>query len=601
MGIQKFWKRKTFANQLIFVFLSIFLLHLIIVQMLNGYYVTHVVEEKLVNSSRQTLRQAAMNVENTLARYEELTEQLVNQNDFQRCIKLLDGVQAQEERKVREEMEGMVKEMMAYQTQIRCFSLCTVGDTIFGYDRMQLDLLYQKINDLHLEYYEENFFADTTIVQGKWTKTAYLDRWGTREYYVYSYGKRIQDWILNKRLGIFIVSIEETSLAQICEAAQISHNPGENYLLIVDEEGTIISHKNKTLLGTSLLEQTGWSLEEGEYSAGDGFMVLQEPLENTGWSILSVISRDYLYEALREAQNLIWMISLFLAAVIMLVVVYVSKKMSKEVKDIVDTMQEVGEGELSAKIGVNQDERNELSLIANGFNAMMNKVNDQMELIRIVGKREKEAEIRALEAQINPHFIYNTLDSIHWLAVENDQPEISQMLSYFAQILRYQIQKSNTIVTLQEELGYLEKYLYLQKIRFVDSFEYVLECQDSLLECQIYKMIFQPFIENAILHGCAELSHGGLLKIQIRDYDAGHLAFIVSDNGCGMTKEQIEAVFVHREKGRDAIGVENVLARLDMYYGEEYQLQVESEQGKGTVIRTVIPKQWDISKEEGKE
>ena len=91
------------------------------------------------------------------------------------------------------------------------------------------------------------------------------------------------------------------------------------------------------------------------------------------------------------------------------------------------------------------------------------------------------------------------------------------------------------------------------------------------------------------------------MKIQIRDYDAGHLAFIVSDNGCGFTKEQIEAVFVHREKGRDAIGVENVLARLDMYYGEEYQLQVESEQGKGTVIRTVIPKQWDISKEEGKE
>ena len=127
----------------------------------------------------------------------------------------------------------------------------------------------------------------------------------------------------------------------------------------------------------------------------------------------------------------------------------------------------------------------------------------------------------------------------------------------------------------------------------------MLECQDSLLECQIYKMIFQPFIENAILHGCADLSHGGLLKIQIRDYDPRHLVFIVSDNGCGMTEEQIEAVFVHREKGRDAIGVENVLARLDMYYGEEYHVQVESRQGRGTTIRTVIPKQWDISHEKG--
>ena len=193
-------------------------------------------------------------------------------------------------------------------------------------------------------------------------------------------------------------------------------------------------------------------------------------------------------------------------------------------------------------------------------------------------------------SQIQPHFIYNTLDSINWLAIENGQDEISSMLSQFAQILRYQIQKSNGIVTIQEELGYLEKYLFLQKKRFMDSFEYLIECQEAVKSCRIHKMIFQPLIENSILHGCAKLDYGGFLKIQIQELDETYLKFMIVDNGAGMEPEQARRLFSEGGSG-GSIGIANVLARLKVYYGECYSIHVDSMPGAGTSIEVVIPKQ----------
>ena len=116
--------------------------------------------------------------------------------------------------------------------------------------------------------------------------------------------------------------------------------------------------------------------------------------------------------------------------------------------------------------------------------------------------------------------------------------------------------------------------------------------------CKIHKMIFQPFIENAILHGMADVEHGGLLKVQIREQDEERLAFIVSDNGQGMSKEQMEAIFVRRMNAGNSIGVLNVLARLDLYYGSAYSIHVDSSEGKGTTIETVIPRQCMRSDQE---
>lgn len=585
------WKQLTFSSQLTIMFISIFLLQLILVQGVSAYYMGKVMEEKIRDSFQHSLRQTALNINASMQRHKEAINELFRDTDFVMEVALL-GKETDEEaqRRTKEKLDDIMKEFMTYRSEVRCMSIRTDNGIIYGYDRMEIELLNPIISDLHQNYYKDQVFEDNQGLKGKWVSTEFLDRRGTKEYYVYSYGKQVTDWYVNRQVGTGIVSIEERVLGEICENAQISDDKDTNFLFITDKDENIISFYDEKFIGENMSKLLGKRETEYIKIKNDNYLVFQEEISSTQWQLVSVLNVKYIYDKLNDIQKIIRVISLILGVLVILLVAYGSRKMSKYIKDILHTMNKVQGGKLSAKVPIPQGEKNEISQIATHFNIMMNTVNEQMNMVKESGERKKEAEIRALEAQINPHFVYNTLDSINWLAIENDQKEISNMLSQFAQILRYQIQKSNKIVTIQEELGYLEKYLYLQKVRFMDNFEYVIECQETVKSCRINKMIFQPFIENAILHGVADMESGGLISIRIQNADAGHLLFAVSDNGHGMTEEQIRTIFKDRTNPGNSIGVLNVLARLDLYYGTDYEIDVQSYIGKGTTITTRIPK-----------
>lgn len=581
------WRRQTFARQLTLVFLGVFLFQLIIVQGISSFYIKQFMKERIEESYQNALKQTTLNLEASLSGYKNAIDELFRNTDFVLAVNALNTMDAKNEWKVKTNLDSYMKDFMTYRSEIRSMTIQMESGLQYGYDRQELELLNPKISELHRNYFEEGIFEESQGLRGKWVSTAYLDRKGTREYYVFSYGKQVVEWYANRQVGIGIVSIEESVLSDICENAQLNDDRNANYIMLVDEEGRIISHYNKKMLGKSLQE---YMEERGLNDLDNSNMILKETVTSTGWEMISVLDENYVYSRLYEIQRIVFLFSVILAVIVLFLILYVSKKMSKYISDIVIAMNKVQGGKLNAKVGIRQGEKNEISLIASHFNIMMETVNNQMETIRESGQREKEAELRALEAQINPHFIYNTLDSINWLAIENDQKEISGMLGKFAQILRYQIQKSNKIVSIEEELIYLEQYLYLQKVRFMDNFEYVIECHNTVKSCSIHKMIFQPFIENAVFHGVADVDYGGLIKIQIGEEDEKHLYFTVSDNGQGMTEEQKRLIFAERKNPGNSIGVLNVLARLDLYYGMDYEVKVESESGNGTIIKAIIPK-----------
>lgn len=578
------WKRQTFAGQLTIVFMGVFLFQLLIVEGIGGGYLKRFMEERIEESYQTALRQTALSTESSLQVYREGIDELFRDSDFILAVEALDHIGEEEEWRVKSELESIMKEFMAYRSEVRSMSVRTTEGNIYSYDRQKVELLNPETARLHSAYFSMDAFEDNSGLKGKWMPAVYYDTNGTKKNYVFSYGKQIMEWYTAKQIGTGVVSIDESILQNICRNAQVGTDRGINFVMMTDGDGKIISHYDREKIGEAAEPYT---LEQRE----KGYLILEEEVSATGWKLVSFLKKDYVYERLNEVQRLILFISLLLAVIVLFIIYGVSKRMSRYITDIVNTMNKVQSGKMSAKVGIHSGEKNEISQIAMHFNVMMNTVNEQMQTIRESGERQKEAELRALEAQINPHFIYNTLDSINWLAIENDQPEISAMLSRFGQILRYQIQKSNKIVAVEEELVYLEQYLYLQKARFLDSFEYAIDCQESVKQCRIYKMIFQPFIENAVIHGLAELTQGGLIKITVREQDAGHLCFCVEDNGKGMTSEQIQEVFIHRANRGNSIGVPNVLARLELYYGADYTIRVKAGRRGGTVIETVIPKQ----------
>ena len=374
---------------------------------------------------------------------------------------------------------------------------------------------------------------------------------------------------------------------------------------IINSRDVIVSASDMALAGMYYMPHSEFSSRMGtekEFSLvsfmDSSAYAAYFPIKDTDWIMVSVIPALHITDAGRDMMTHFALIYLFFTAIAM----YISFQLSGSIADRIITvalqMEKVRTGR-PQPLDIGDTGCDEIGVLADTYNYMTEEIGLLMDSQKEAADNLRRAEFRALQAQINPHFLYNTLDSINWLAIENDQKEISSMLSKFAQILRYQIQESNQIVMISEELSYLEWYLFLQKVRFMDSFEYVLECQESVKTCKIHKMIFQPFIENAILHGMADVEHGGLLKVRIREQDEERLAFIISDNGMGMSKEQIDTIFVRRMNPGNSIGVLNVLARLDLYYGTAYSIHVESSEGKGTTIETVIPRQCMRSDQEG--
>ena len=211
-------------------------------------------------------------------------------------------------------------------------------------------------------------------------------------------------------------------------------------------------------------------------------------------------------------------------------------------------------------------------------------------IIEISNKR-REAEIKAIVAQINPHFLYNTLDCINWMAIKNENYEVSDTIGNFAQILRYSIGDINKEVTIYDEVEWLKKYVCLQQIRFNNSFTLDLDVNDSVLGCRIHKLILQPLVENSITHGFKGFNDGRILKVSINKFQDNYIRIVVKDNGNGIEGRKLEELTSNIKSGKDEdqnIGLKNVYDRVQIYYCDDAKFNIESVEGEGTTITVII-------------
>ena len=289
-------------------------------------------------------------------------------------------------------------------------------------------------------------------------------------------------------------------------------------------------------------------------------------------------------------------ITVLLLVFALALIFYTVRNMDASVKSVVSGMQEVKKGNLD--VGVPVHSCDESGTIADNFNEMTVKVRELIREVTEAEENRKNAEIRALEAQINPHFLYNTLDSINWMAIEKEEYEISKMIRNLGVILRYSVNKSNQIVTIRELADWLEKYISLQQMRFNDAFSYCLNIDKDTYDRTVYKLLLQPFVENAIIHGFKEMESGGFLQIDIMPAENGQgIVIIIEDNGKGMPQEMLKCYNDREEAIKDegkSIGLHNAFSRMNMYYGEKASWNVSSIEGMGPVITLRLPSLQDV-------
>jgi sensor histidine kinase YesM len=268
---------------------------------------------------------------------------------------------------------------------------------------------------------------------------------------------------------------------------------------------------------------------------------------------------------------------------------------------IVRFMRRVEDGDLNAR--VEEKGEDELLLLSKGFNNLMNRINNLFAQIKKEQRQKTDAEMRVLQAQIKPHFLFNTLESINVLAVQNEGRKVSEMVYRLASILRISIQDKEEI-TLDEEIKHLQSYLEIQKFRFEDLFEYEIDVPKELMHSRILKLTLQPLVENSIQHGFEGISYTGWIRISAWK-ELGNVVIRVEDNGLGMTSEQLSMFeYMVSEDGvseqttmqnlkvnqeRRGLGLRSVADRLRIQYGPYYGLFICSSRPGGTVIQCVIP------------
>jgi len=266
---------------------------------------------------------------------------------------------------------------------------------------------------------------------------------------------------------------------------------------------------------------------------------------------------------------------------------------------IVRFMRKVEDGDLSARVDEKGDD--ELLLLQQGFNNQMAKINELFEQVKREQFQKANAELRVLQAQIKPHFLFNTLESINVLAVQNEGRKVSEMVLRLANILRISIQDKEEI-SLSLEIEHLKNYLEIQKFRFDDLFDYEIDIPDEMIGCQLLKLTLQPLVENSIQHGFEGIEYQGMIKVTGR-MEADRITLRVEDNGIGMTNEALSKIQyldwdnpAYHESGsypnheRRGLGLRSVYDRLRLKYGVRYGLFICSQPGYGTVIQCVIPK-----------
>ena len=295
----------------------------------------------------------------------------------------------------------------------------------------------------------------------------------------------------------------------------------------------------------------------------------------------------------RKARSIYVLVALGLIAVALVISSEIARNITFPIQKLRDSMKRVQKGDFSAaEIEVYSD--NEIGSLTRSFNVMTHKIQDLMAQNIQEQEQKRKIELKALQSQINPHFLYNTLDSIIWMAEGKKNEEVVLMTASLARLLRQSISIENELVTIGQEVEYVRSYLTIQKMRYKDKLEFEINVDPRITHAKIIRLVLQPIVENAIYHGLKYKESKGMLKVH--GYELGERIIIdITDDGVGMDEETLKHIYDKHKVNyhSNGVGVYNVQQRLVLYYGKEYGIIYHSEKGKGTTATVVIPKKQE--------
>ena len=393
--------------------------------------------------------------------------------------------------------------------------------------------------------------------------------------------------------GILLVDISYGSLRQLLDNITLGN---QGYLYMVSSTGELIYHPQMQLIDVGLAQesyQEAAKRTDGNYEEtfqGERRSVAVKSVGYTGWKLVGVTPERGISLSGLKTQLFVAFVVAFFLFLLMVINAYISSRITVPIKQLEKSVNALEAGKLDAQIYIGGSY--EIRHLGRSIRDMARQIRVLMDDIVAEHESKRKSEFDTLQSQINPHFLYNTLDIIVWMIENEQKAEAVKVVTALARFFRISLSKGKSIIRVRDELEHVRNYLMIQQMRFKNKFTYRIESEPDTLNLASLKLMLQPLVENAIYHGMEFMDGDG--EILVRAYlENGDLWFSVSDNGLGMTKEQTASLLtdsshVPSKKG-SGIGVKNVNERIRLYFGEAYGLLIQSEPDEGTTVVIYLP------------
>lgn len=551
------------------------------------------IEEKISIYSQQIMIQSVGRLDAMLTSIEDIGLQIVSTKDIQDSLQFISETEdPQEALAAEEELEQMLDQILSSKKEI-------VGAQILLKDKHESIISGGEIVDSDNYEQSEEF---TMIMQGRDTEMWYRTKQNTNPTVLYEYisvfSRRIHSPETGRELGTLLLGIKEFDLADTYSYIDLGLT---GFVFMMDKEGRVVSHLSKKslilkadydfvseILGAKVIDNRTFASELD----GEKVMISYSLSNVNGWYVVSVIPYDYLMERITKVGTFSIQLGLALLILAIIVSLMISVSISRPVQQLVSAMRKVEEGNFKTTVRLKSD--NEIGRLGESFNSMIGRINFLINRVYEEEIMKKQAEIKSLQSQINPHFLYNTLAIIDSIASVKNEKEICEITQILGDIFRYSTSGSE-LASIEEEIKQVERYMTIHKIRYGDSLRCQVFVDPRLAECKLIKLLIQPLVENALSHG---IKKTGTIKVIVLPVDGDKLTIKVEDDGVGMTEAELDKLLRRIDVSSDLqkksnpeqhIGLVNVNRRIKSYYGEQFGLEIVSEKDIGTKVTLVIP------------
>lgn len=553
---------------------------------------SHILEEEVTNTMLQTLKQASINLDfqfdsvrdtsNTLFMNPKLAEYLNRKATIDQQLDSL------------KELRILV-DSAETNTNVFRVRLFVNGDRMFTGERVNF---FTQESLKNWPWYEKVMNSGGAIVWSGAYLESFIDQGSA---YIFSAARMLRDLHDYDQIsGVLLIDVAEKTITDILNQIKLTK---EGNIYLIADDGQIISHNDKSLLGQKMTESEPMTTiaqnDEGVVRLLDDKnprFAIYTKVASTGWKLVAEVpqseisSRAVALNQFSGVATISTVTILFLLLVFILLAMIV-RNMNRRIQTVIRTIKRGGIESLDDRTF---NAGGDFKLLENSVDHLIHRVHGLMEETYQSKVQEREAQLRALQAQINPHFLYNTLDTINWIAIGHNAPEISNMINGLAKYFRLSLNKGRDLVSVTDELNLAKVYLEIQQSRFPKSFEVRFVIEDGLDDLEMPKLTLQPIVENALLHGIRK-SKGktGSILIGAKQED-GVLVLSVTDDGIGMDEELVQSLLtkprpsMRSDGSGSSYGLYNVNERIKLFAGDHYGLGIDSTLGEGTTVTVRI-------------